>query len=570
MSDLNFDSPYVALMLIAGLLSLALTLFAWRRRGAPGATPLVVIGLSAALWQFGYALELASESKSAMVFWAKAEYPAIVAIPVAWLGVTLQYTGRGAWLNLRNLVILSVVPVATVILAWTNESHGLIWSSTTVESSASLSVIVFGHGAAFWAHTIYAYLLIVAGIIFLADALLHSPRIYWVQAAALLVSVLAPWIANWSYTAAMTVSPPVDPTPMAFVVSVAVLAWALYRVQLFGIAPVARRVVFENMDTGVLVLDTLDRVADCNAAAQRIIGTTDVKAIGRPVSEVWPRALDLIRKPEIGSVWHEDLTLSRDGADRNYEATVSSFDDARGKSAGRLIVLHDITERKTSENELRLLKQRLEEVQEAERRYIAQELHDEIGQDLTGLKYLLESIQDTYDESSSKMEVIGDLVEGLTQKVRDLSISLRPSVLDDLGLLPALLWMTRRYTQQSGITVDFEHRGIGERLSPEIESATYRIVQEGLTNVARHASTREATLALLSDNGALEVEIRDHGVGFDTSNNSRGNSSGLGLIGMRERVETLGGSLTIDSAPGSGVKLKAEIPLNNHKQTPSP
>ena len=78
------------------------------------------------------------------------------------------------------------------------------------------------------------------------------------------------------------------------------------------------------------------------------------------------------------------------------------------------------------------------------------------------------------------------------------------------------------------------------------------------------------TLALLSDNGALEVEIRDHGVGFDTSNNSRGNSSGLGLIGMRERVETLGGSLTIDSAPGSGVKLKAEIPLNNHKQTPSP
>lgn len=140
------------------------------------------------------------------------------------------------------------------------------------------------------------------------------------------------------------------------------------------------------MDTGVLVLDTLDRVADCNAAAQHIIGTTDVKAIGRPVSEVWPRALDLIRKPEIGSVWHEDLTLSRDGADRNYEATASSFDDARGKSAGRLIMLHDITERKPSENELRLLKQRLEEVQEAERRYIAQELHDEIGQDLTGLK----------------------------------------------------------------------------------------------------------------------------------------------------------------------------------------
>ena len=162
------------------------------------------------------------------------------------------------------------------------------------------------------------------------------------------------------------------------------------------------------------------------------------------------------------------------------------------------------------------------------------------------------------------MEIIGDLVEGLAQKVRDLSISLRPSVLDDLGLLPALLWMTRRYTQQSGITVDFDHRGIGDRMSPEIETATYRIVQEELTNVARHASTTEATLALLSDNGALEVEIRDHGVVFDTSN-SRGNSSGLGLIGMRERVETLGGSFTIDSAPGSGVKLKAEIPLNNYK-----
>lgn len=198
-------------------------------------------------------------------------------------------------------------------------------------------------------------------------------------------------------------------------------------------------------------------------------------------------------------------------------------------------------------------KSRLQAVllEESERRNIARELHDEIGQTLTALKCRLEM-----SGTPESRELVGELMA----RVSSLSLDLRPAMLDDLGLLPAVLWLTERYGAQTGIRVDVQHAGVDGRFSREVETAAFRIVQEALSNVARHAGCERVQVRLWADAEALGVEISDTGRGFDArAAEARGASSGL--RGMRERAEALGGQLAVDSRPGAGARVTAELPL---------
>ncbi|MFL7794184.1 MAG: PAS domain S-box protein, partial [Anaerolineae bacterium] len=213
---------------------------------------------------------------------------------------------------------------------------------------------------------------------------------------------------------------------------------------------------------------------------------------------------------------------------------------------------------------LQILSQRLVEVQESERRYIARELHDEIGQSLTGLKLVLDMASRSLEEDSSdNLNEALALADELMAQVRNLSLDLRPTMLDDLGLLPALLWHCGRYTDQTGVHVDMRHTNLeGQRFAPEVETAAYRIVQEALTNVARHAAVDKVTVRLWIERGLLSVQVVDQGAGFNPDDPLISDASS-GLVGMRERAALLGGELTIESAPGTGTCLTAELPLSD-------
>jgi signal transduction histidine kinase len=208
------------------------------------------------------------------------------------------------------------------------------------------------------------------------------------------------------------------------------------------------------------------------------------------------------------------------------------------------------------------LARRLVAVQEEERRHLARELHDEVGQLLTGLKLSLE--MGARGPSEGRDASLGDarrLVAELMSRVRQMSLDLRPGMLDDLGLLPALLWHFERYAAQTGVRLDFTHAGVeGLRFAPEVETAAYRIVQEALTNVARHARVNEARVRVRADEAILSVEIEDRGGGFNPRDALEAGTSS-GLAGMGERARLLGGGLTIESAPGAGTTVTANLPL---------
>ncbi|MFB0536673.1 MAG: GAF domain-containing protein [Anaerolineae bacterium] len=213
---------------------------------------------------------------------------------------------------------------------------------------------------------------------------------------------------------------------------------------------------------------------------------------------------------------------------------------------------------------LQTLSRQLLETQEAERRHTARELHDEVGQALTGLKLLLDmSTRLPADEVTASLDEAQALVNELMALVRDLSLDLRPAMLDDLGLLPALLWHFDRYTAQTHVCVTFRHTDLeGRRFAPEVETAAYRIVQEALTNVARHAGVSEVTVRLWTDQDTLGVQIEDRGTGFDPEA-ALATGETTGLAGMHERAVLSGGQLTVESAPGAGTHVTAELPLGN-------
>ena len=203
---------------------------------------------------------------------------------------------------------------------------------------------------------------------------------------------------------------------------------------------------------------------------------------------------------------------------------------------------------------------RLMEVQEAERRHLARELHDEIGQLLTGLRLTLEVPAPPSPVVAERLALARSLVAGLLDRIRALSLDLRPSILDDLGLLPALLGHIERYTSQTKMRVHLEHNGLDRRFAAETETAVYRIVQEALTNVARHGRVDEVTVRLWATDDVLGVQVEDHGAGFDPETVSAGRSGGL--AGLRERAALLNGHLTVETRPGRGVRLTAEVPLH--------
>lgn len=215
---------------------------------------------------------------------------------------------------------------------------------------------------------------------------------------------------------------------------------------------------------------------------------------------------------------------------------------------------------------LETLSRQLLETQENERRTIARELHDEIGQALTGLQITLElARREVTPQQQARLNDADTIVSELMQRVSELSLNLRPSVLDNLGVLPALVRHINRYTAQTGIQVDFWHRNIERRFPPAIETVVYRMVQEALTNIARHAETSRVQIQVRADNQTLTIEIKDQGCGFDlpTALNS-GTSSGVS--GMYERVSLVNGKLHIDTAPGKGTLVIAEIPLTTPDQ----
>jgi signal transduction histidine kinase len=204
---------------------------------------------------------------------------------------------------------------------------------------------------------------------------------------------------------------------------------------------------------------------------------------------------------------------------------------------------------------------RVVNAQELERRRLARELHDETGQALTSILLGLRGLEDVKDEATLKAAVgeVRELVRSTLQDVRRLAVELRPKALDDFGLVAALERLTDNFAEQTGMAVEFvPNLPGGDRFPPEVETALYRLVQESLTNIVKHARAKEVSIVLQRKPESVSVIVEDDGVGFEPG---RETGDGIGLLGMRERVGLFGGRVVVESRPGAGTTIVAEVPF---------
>jgi PAS domain S-box-containing protein len=370
------------------------------------------------------------------------------------------------------------------------------------------------------------------------------------------------------------------------------------------LAEARTRQILDTAGDGILTVDELGTIKSFNRAAVRIFGYRADEVVGKSVGMLFTPLAPGVGTGEariIGAKGEEVEGRRRDGSTFPVEPSVSKVRE--GSQRRVTYVLRDLTERRRAEEELRrahdelekrvqqrtaelaAVNQRLEKrnrdldaaqrrlstlsaqllaTQEAERRHLARELHDEVGQMLTALKLNLQTARAlSGPEGQAPLEESLGIVARTIEQVRNLSLDLRPAMLDDLGLPAALRWYVNRQAQRAEYVAELDLDDALPRLQPTQETMCFRVVQEALTNVARHAQASQVWIAIRRAGDKISLSVRDDGAGFDVAaaRQRAVGGAGLGLLGIEERVHLVGGRLDMRSAAGEGTEIRVEFPL---------
>ena len=323
----------------------------------------------------------------------------------------------------------------------------------------------------------------------------------------------------------------------------------------------------------VYIKDTEGRYILVNSRFEELFGLQNEEVFGKTDFDIFPKeAAEQFRSndQQVLSQKHscqvEENVHQKDGIHTYLSVKFPLYDESGGiiSVCG---ISTDITDVKKTQDQLRRLSGSIMANQEKERSAIARELHDELGQVLTALNmdsvWLHEYLKETNAKAARRALTMCELIDKTIEEVRSLAIRLRPGILDDLGLVDALEWYTADFERRTGITCVFEHANI-PNINDNVATAAYRIAQETLTNVARHASASRVEVDLKEIEGILSLSTVDNGKGFNTSELLE--TEALGLVGMRERAVLVNGVLNIQSQPGDGTRVFFRVPIDGQKR----
>jgi PAS domain S-box-containing protein len=323
---------------------------------------------------------------------------------------------------------------------------------------------------------------------------------------------------------------------------------------------------------GIITVDEALRIVMYNRAAEKIFGWPQLQVMGQGLDILLPPRFRHSHAGHMQRFGHAGITsrrmggdmvihgLRRSGEEFPMDASISQIDTPEGKLY--TVILRDVTERVRAQEDLAAFAKQSTAIREQEKSRVARELHDELAQSLTAIKmdtiWLKDNLAPDARPVAAKVDDMLKLIDGAVASTRRIAADLRPLVLDDLGLLPAIEWLAQNFQQRWGIACTLDAQEDLE-LGEPYATAVFRIVQESLINVAKHAQATRVAVSVQVVDGGVRLKVNDDGVGFDPRASRKPNS--LGLAGLRERAHLLKGSVVVHSQPGQGSTIDAFIPV---------
>lgn len=325
-------SPFTIVVVGGAVVATLVGVTAVRQRPDPMAWPLAVAMFAVAAWAIPHAVSFGFTSPARVAFWTRLQYPGTVLAPVAYLVVALRYAGYGRWLSRRTYGLLAVVPALTLVVVWTNPSHGLLWHSYSVARVYGATILVPEYGPWYWLNLGYLYLVTVTALLTFGTVVLRRGQVYRKQATVMFLGGFVPLLANVAVNSGVGPDPMIDFTTTGLALSGLTFALALFRLDLLDIRPVARDRLLAQLEDGVIIVGPEGRIREFNRTAERIFGDL---APNQPAAEVLPSRV----VPDGG-----ELVVEIGDDERHYRTRATPLTDQSGRDIGRIVYLNDVTE----------------------------------------------------------------------------------------------------------------------------------------------------------------------------------------------------------------------------------
>ena len=589
--------PYFIALAGVSVLSItvsAIIIYRHRERSTI-AGALIVVG--AAFWLMMDALQLTSNILSIKLFFYMMRFVGLVFVPSGWFVLASLISGYERHVKPRNIVALAVVPLLTLLLDFTNQSHDLMWSNATLNPADPYLPISVTSGIGFWVLVVsYSYALILVGLVIFVRRISVSRSSYRTVGLQMLLVSAVPWGLNVAYVINRSLFPYFEPSSLAISVAGVLLLWRLVYLPLANVVPVAHEILVDSLDEGIIVLDGLNRVVDANPKAQNLFGCSLSQAGGKSIENVWAdwpvikKALD----SEAGT--GKEVMLGNGREQQVYEVQDSEIEGLLANVPYQLVTLRDITERKRMEDELKRYSEHLEEVvlertkklQQAERLAAIGQTAAMVGHDLrnplqtiVGELYLAKKKLQSLPESSKKTLVNSSMIT--TFEIIESEVRYMNKIVSDLQdyaapLKPELVQLDMRaFTEEIMSQMDTP-RSIRTSLTVSDSSLRAMIdptmMRRVFTNLFANAiqampNGGELRVNLSRTGKDLLISFTDTGVGIpeeDMSNlfkplfTTKAKGQGFGLAVCKRMVEAHGGTITIESRLGEGSTFTLKLP----------
>ena len=351
---MNVQFSYIAIpTALAGILGILSSVLLWKRRLAKGSIPLALLFGSVSIWSLAYTFEVIFTTYATKVFWLKFEYFGVVILPVFWLLFCLRYANIHKPRIFKFFLIFSIIPLITLVLAWTNSYHHLIWYRVSLIELFGIKLLQLNYGTWFWIHVFYSHSLYLSGMYLLIRHYFKTPKNLRFQARFIIAAGLIPGISNIFYLGSSNPLSIIDFTSLSFAVSGILIVWILYYHRFLDIIPIARDTLIENMRDGIIVVDLKDRIVDINPAAEIIINQSFKDVIGEPAKQVLAEILDWISLSKESETPAKILNVGEGRNKKIYVLNFSPLSDAQDQLIGHTIIFHDNTESLILNNNLK-------------------------------------------------------------------------------------------------------------------------------------------------------------------------------------------------------------------------